>query len=93
MFKFVKLLLTLAHLFAQREEAKQAEKQKQFKKQQAASAITLREEAKRVQAKLDRLNGDASLANAKAALGCNKINEAERVAASLRSNLDYIVSK
>ena len=89
MFKFVTLLLKLAHLIALREEKAQAEKQKSFKKHSAAKAIRLREKQRAAQAKADQYNADASLANAQAALGCNKINESERLAATLRNKLDY----
>lgn len=93
MFKLVKILLAAAHLFAQREEQKQREKQKQFKKKQAALAETLGAEALRARAKADVLASQAAGARAESTIGSNDINEAERVAASLRSSLSFIVAK
>lgn len=91
MFKLVRLMLALAHLMAQREEAKQIEKQKQFKKAAAAKALVLREQASRAHAKASALSSQAANVNAASIIGCNDINEAQRVAGTLRSSLDYIV--
>ena len=93
MFKFIRTLLALAHLIALREEKKQAEKQKEFKKQQAAKAKVLEAEAKRAHAKADALDSQAATAKAGSTIGSNAINEAERTAATLRSSLDYVVKK
>lgn len=93
MFKFGKLMLALAHLMAKREAAHQAEKQKQYKKQQDAKAKVLREESDRALAKANALASRAATCKAQATIGCNQINEAERVATSLRASLDYIVAK
>lgn len=91
MFKLVRLMLALAHLMAKREEAKQIEKQKQFKKATAAKAKTLREAADRARVKADALAFQAANVGAASVIGCNDINEAQRVAGTLRSSLDYIV--
>lgn len=89
MFKFVTLLLKLAHLIALREEKAQAEKQKSFKKHSAKKAIKLRTQQRQAEAKARSLAARAATANAQADLGCNQINEAERLAATLRNKLDY----
>lgn len=93
MYKFLKFLLVLAHVAAQREAANQAAKQVKFKKHAAAKGIRLREKQRKAESKARKLAADASLANAQAALGCNKINEAERLASSLHHSLDHVVSK
>jgi hypothetical protein len=93
MYKFLKFLLALAHVAAQREAANQAAKQVKFKKRSAAKAIRLREKQRVAERKAQQLAGAASLANAQAALGCNKINEAERLATSLRHSLDHVVGQ
>lgn len=91
MFKLVRLMLALAHLMAKREEQRQIEKQKQFKKAAAAKAKVLREQADRAYAKAHALSSKATDRAVSSALGCNDINEAQRVAGTLRSSLDYIV--
>lgn len=91
MFKLVRLMLALAHLMAKREEAKQIEKQKQFRKAAAHKASTLRAEADRAHAKALVLSSQAAQVGAASVIGCNDINEAQRVAGTLRSSLDYIV--
>lgn len=91
MFKLVRLMLALAHLMAKREEAKQVEKQKQFKKAAAAKAVTLRQAADRARVKADALSFQAANVGVASVIGCNDINEAQRVAGTLRSSLDYIV--
>lgn len=91
MFKLVRLMLALAHLMAKREEAKQVEKQKQFRKAAAAKAQVLREQASRARVKADALSFQAANVNAASIIGCNDINEAQHVAGTLRSSLDYIV--
>lgn len=91
MFKLVRLMLALAHLMAKREEAKQIEKQKQFKKAAAAKALVLREQFTRAHAKASALSSQAAQVGAASVIGCNDINEAQRVAGTLRSSLDYIV--
>ena len=91
MFKLVRLMLALAHLMAKREEAKQIEKQKQFRKAAAHKALVLREQASRAHAKASALSSQAAQVSASSIIGCNAINEAQRVAGTLRSSLDYIV--
>ena len=91
MFKLVRLMLALAHLMAKREEAKQIEKQKQFKKAAAAKALVLREQFTRAHAKASALSSQAAHVSVASIIGCNDINEAQRVAGTLRSSLDYIV--
>lgn len=91
MFKLVRLMLALAHLMAKREEARQVEKQKQFKKAAAAKAKVLREAASRARVKADALSFQAANVGADSVIGCNDIDEAQRVAGTLRSSLDYIV--
>ena len=91
MFKLVRLMLALAHLMAKREEAKQVEKQKQFRKAAAAKAQVLREQASRAHAKASALSSQAAHVSVASIIGCNDINEAQRVAGTLRSSLDYIV--
>lgn len=91
MFKLVRLMLALAHLMAKREEAKQIEKQKQFKKAAAAKAKVLREQAERAHVKAHALSSQAGAISAASIIGCNDINEAQRVAGMLRSSLGYIV--
>lgn len=91
MFKLVRLMLALAHLMAKREELRQEEKQKQFKKAAAAKALVLREQFTRAHAKASALSAQAASVNAASVIGCNDINEAQRVAGTLRSSLDYIV--
>ena len=91
MFKLVRLMLALAHLMAKREELRQEEKQKQFRKAAAAKAQVLREQADRARVKADALGSQAASAKAASTIGCNDINEAQRVAGSLRSSLDFLV--
>lgn len=91
MFKFVRLMLALAHLMAKREEQRQIEKQKQFKKAAAAKAKVLREQADRAYTKAYALSSKATARAVASSLGCNDINEAQRVACTLRGSLDYIV--
>lgn len=91
MFKLVRLMLALAHLMAKREELRQEEKQKQFKKAAAAKAKVLKEQADRARVKADALSFQAADVGAASVIGCNDINEAQRVAGTLRSSLDYIV--
>lgn len=91
MFKLVRLMLALAHLMAKREELRQEEKQKQFKKAAAAKAQVLREQADRARVKANALSSQAAQVSAASVIGCNDINEAQRVAGTLRSSLDYIV--
>lgn len=91
MFKLVRLMLALAHLMAKREEQRQIEKQKQFKKAAAAKALVLREQFTRAHAKASALSSKAAQVSASSIIGCNAINEAQRVACTLRSSLDYIV--
>ena len=91
MFKLVRILLSLAHLMAQREEKRQEEKQKQFRKAATAKSKVLKEQASRARAKADALASQAAECNVSGMLGCNDINEAQRVAGTLRSSLDYIV--
>ena len=91
MFKLVRLMLALAHLMAKREEARQVEKQKQFRKAAAAKAKVLREQSARAHAKAHALGSQAASVSADSIIGCNDINEAQRVAGTLRSSLDYIV--
>lgn len=91
MFKLVRLMLALAHLMAKREELRQEEKQKRFKKQAEAKAKVLREERYRALAKADVLSSQVANLQAASVIGCNDINEAQRVAGTLRNSLDYIV--
>lgn len=91
MFKLVRLMLALAHLMAKREELRQEEKQKQFRKAAAAKAQVLREQANRARVKADALSSQAADVGVASVLGCNDINEAQRVAGSLRSSLAFIV--
>ena len=91
MFKLVRLMLALAHLMAKREELRQEEKQKQFKKAAAAKAKVLREQADRARVKADALGSQAASVKAASVIGCNGINEVQRVAGSLRSSLDFLV--
>lgn len=87
MFKIIRTLLLLSHLIAERESKKQAAKQVKFRKDQAALADKLRIEADAALAKADALRSQVATANAKSALGCNKINEAERNARYLAASL------
>lgn len=91
MFKLVRIMLALAHLMAKREEQRQVEKQKQFRKAAAAKAQVLREQANRARVKADALSSQAADVGVASVLGCNDINEAQRVAGSLRSSLDFLV--
>jgi hypothetical protein len=90
-FKLVKVLLSFVHLLAQREERKQVAAQVRFRREAAAKSKVLREAASRAHAKAHALDSQAATASAQASIGCNKINEAERVAASLRNQLDFVV--
>lgn len=89
--KLVITLLAFLMKMAERDAAKAAEKQKQFKKQRDATAKVLREERDRLRTKADKLAGDAATAAAQASLGCNKINEQERTARTLARQLGCIV--
>lgn len=91
MFKLVRIMLALAHLMAKREELRQEEKQKQFRKAAAAKAQVLREQANRARVKADALSSQAADVGTASLLGCNDINEAQRVAGTLRSSLDSLV--
>lgn len=93
MFKLIRTLLALAHLISKREELRQQERQRKFKRAAAERYKELREQESRARAKADALGSRAAYANAAAAIGCNEINEAERVAASTRCALDWIVKK
>lgn len=87
MFKIIRTLLLLSHLIAERESKKQVAKQKKYRADQAALAAKLRKEADAALAKADALRSQVATANAKSALGCNKINEAERNARYLAASL------
>lgn len=93
MFKLVRIILTLAHLLAQREEQQQKLRQAKFKRSRALLHKQLREEESIARAKADVLASRAATASADAIIGSNYINEAERVAASLRCSLDFVVKK
>jgi hypothetical protein len=93
MFKFVQLLLKLTHVLAQREEANQRRRQVKFKNESAAKAKVLKAAADRAHAQARALSSRAATASAESTIGSNDINEAERVAASLRASLDFVVKK
>lgn len=93
MFKLVKILLTFLHLLAQREERKQSEKQKQYRKQQAAKAKVLNEAADAARAKAHALNSQAVEASTAAICGDVNTAKAYEVAVTLRSQLAYIAGK
>lgn len=90
--KLIRSVLTFILFLAERDAAKAAEKQKQYKKKQAARAAVLRNEMFRAQAKANQLASKAGTCNAASTLGCNHINEAERNARTLASQLKNIVS-
>lgn len=90
--KLVRSLLSFLLMLAERDAAKAAEKQKQFKKQHDAKAKVLREERDRLRNKADTLSVAAANAQARASLGCNKINEGERCARTLARQLASVVN-
>jgi hypothetical protein len=92
-FKLVKVLLSFVHLLAQREEAKQIKKQAAYRKAAAALSVKLDREADAAHVRGRALGSQAAHSRAEATLGSNEINEAERVAASLRNQLDFVVGK
>lgn len=93
MFDLIKLLLKATHYLARKEEAKQALRQVKFKRDRARLAKRLKNEAAIAHAKANALSSQAATAWAHSTIGSNSINEAERVAASLRASLDHVVSK
>ena len=88
MFKIIRTLLLLSHLIASREAKKQVAKQKKYRADAAARATKLRRKADAALAKADALRSQVATANAQSALGCNKINEAERNARYLAASLE-----
>lgn len=93
MFKFLALVLKAAHLLAKREEEKQKQRQLKFRRARAELAKSLRAEADAARAKADAMGSQAATALAESTIGSNEINEAERLACTLRSQLDYVVAK
>lgn len=93
MFKLVKILLAAAHLFAKREEMKQRAAQEKFKKKQAELSLRLAVEAKAAHARAHALDSQAATASAWHIMGSNEINENERIAATMRNSLDFIVAE
>lgn len=93
LFKLVTLLVKLTHTLAQREEAKAKLRQVKFRRARALLGKQLQAEAEAARAKADALASRAATAKAEATIGSNAINEDERVAATLRGQLDYIVAK
>lgn len=90
--KLIRGVLAFILFLAERDATKSAEKQKQFKKKQAARAVVLRTEMQRAVVKANQLAAKAGTCNAASTLGCNRINEAERNARTLASQLKNIVS-
>lgn len=88
MFKIIRTLLVLSHLIAVREAKKQEAKQVKFRKDQAALASKLRKQANDALAKADALRTQVANANAKSALGCDKLSAAERNARYLAASLE-----
>lgn len=88
MFKIIRTLLLLSHLIAVREAKKQEAKQVKFRKEQAALATKLRREADAALAQADALRSQVATANAKSALGCDKLSAAERNARYLAASLE-----
>lgn len=84
-----KLAVILKKL-ADRDAARAAERQKQFKKAAAARALVIRNERLRAEHRVAELLSDEGQAQAAATLGLNEFNEQERKARVLSRQLDGI---
>ena len=87
MVKLILKLLALAHLLAERDAKRQAAKQKKYREAKAQEAQDLRLKRFALEKRAQELHAQACDASARAALGCNVINEAERKSRTLSIQL------
>jgi hypothetical protein len=87
MVKLIVKLLALAHLLALRDAKRQAAKQVKYREAKAQEAQDLRLKRFALEKRAQELHAQACDASARAALGCNDINEAERKSRTLAQQL------
>lgn len=87
MVKFISLFLKFLHALAEREEQKQFERQRKYRRQQEEKAKVLFAEECRLRSRAEEVRKEYLTCDTAAALGSSEINEAQRQACTLRYQL------